>query len=62
MKVAEIKKKAKDLGITCGKMKKAELILSIQRAEGNNTCYGTSNGQCGNTDCCFIEDCLKIKM
>ena len=44
MKVAEIKKKAKDLGITCGKMKKTELILSIQRAEGNELCYGSSGG------------------
>jgi predicted metal-binding transcription factor (methanogenesis marker protein 9) len=62
MKVAEIKKKAKELGITSGKMKKAELIHSIQRAEGNNPCYGSSNGQCSYSGCCFIEDCLKIKI
>jgi hypothetical protein len=62
MKVVEIKKKAKDLGITCGKMKKTELIHSIQKAEGNNPCYGSSGGQCSYSGCCFIEDCLKIKL
>ena len=62
MKVAEIKKKAKDLGMTCGKMKKAELILSIQRVEGNQPCYGSSGGKFSYNDCCFIKDCLKTKI
>ena len=62
MKIAEIKQKAKALGITSGKMKKAELIHAIQQAEGNNPCFGSSNGQCPYTACCFIQDCLKIKV
>jgi len=61
MKMAELRRKAKPLGIHPSKMKKAELIHSIQRAEGNTPCFGTSNGNCKNTDCCFMEDCLRTK-
>lgn len=60
MKVAEVKKRAKKVGITPGKMKKAELVRAIQTAEGSNACFGRSNGQCSESKCCFIEDCLKI--
>ena len=35
MKVAEIKDKAQELGITPGKMKKQQLIQAIQVAEQN---------------------------
>ena len=62
MKIAEIKDKAKELGITPGKMKKAELIHSIQIAEGCTPCFGRSDGQCGNIECCFIQDCLKVRL
>jgi hypothetical protein len=61
MKADEIKRKAKALGINWTKMKKSELIHAIQEAEGNTPCFGTSNGNCQQTDCCFIEDCLKIR-
>lgn len=61
MKVMEIKKKAKGLGIAEGKMKKAELIHTIQQEEGNRPCFGRSNGQCEYSDCCFMRDCLKIR-
>jgi len=60
--VTEIRKKAKSLDIIPGKMKKAELIHSIQVAEGCSPCFGRSNGQCGHTDCCFIQDCLKTNL
>jgi hypothetical protein len=62
MTVPEIKIKAKDLGINFGKMNKTELIHAIQTAEGNTPCYGWSNGNCPNIDCCFMEDCLKIRL
>jgi len=62
MKMLEIKARAKDLGIIPGKKKKAELIHAIQIAEGNTPCFGTSNGQCIYTDCCFRHDCLKIRL
>ena len=61
IKMPKIRKKAKDLGITPGKMKKPELIHAIQIAEGFAPCFGRSNGQCELTDCCFTADCLKIR-
>jgi len=62
MSMPEIKMKAKALGINPGKLKKAELIHSIQAAEGCTPCFGRSNGQCTNTDCCFMKDCLKLQL
>jgi len=62
MNMPEIKDRAQVLGITPGRMKKTELIHAIQRAEGNNPCFGSSNGQCPYTACCFMNDCLKIKV
>ena len=62
MKMTEIKAKAKALGIDSKKMKKVELIHAIQAAEGYNTCFGRSNGQCQYTSCCFIWDCLKNRL
>jgi len=62
MNMPEIRVKAKALGITPGKMKKAELIHAIQQAEGCTPCFGRSNGQCSYTDCCFMKDCLKVKL
>lgn len=61
MTVAEIKTKAKTLGIEPGKMKKADLIRSIQIAEGCTPCYGRSNGDCPWTECCWRTDCFKVK-
>jgi len=60
--MTEIKAKANYLGINPGKMKKPELIHAIQTAEGCTPCFGRSNGQCSNTDCCFMKDCLKTKL
>jgi hypothetical protein len=61
MTMGEIKDKAKNLGITPGTMKKTELIRAIQGAEGNSACYGTTNGTCQWTECCWRSDCLKIR-
>jgi hypothetical protein len=60
MTMAEIGQKALSRGIQPGQMDKVELIHSIQRAEGNAPCFGTSNGQCPYTDCCFMADCLEV--
>ena len=59
---SEIKIKAQELVINPGKIKKAELIHAIQTTEGNTPCYGWSNGNCSNIDCCFMADCLKIRL
>jgi hypothetical protein len=58
----EIRKKAKALGITPGKLKKAELIHTIQVNEGCTPCFGRSYGNCTSTDCCFMTDCLKLQL
>lgn len=60
MKVADVKVKAKELGIAAGKMKKGEIIHAIQIAENNTPCYGTCNGWCDQGECCFIADCVRV--
>ena len=60
MTMPQIQAKARGLGLKPGKMRKTELIHAIQLSEGNNPCFGTSNGYCPYTDCCFMKDCLKI--
>ena len=62
MGMPEIRMKAKALGLTSGKMKKADLIHAIQIAEGCLPCFGKSGGQCSYTDCCFMKDCFKTKL
>ncbi len=57
-RMPDIKKKAKSLGINPGKMKKAEAILAIQKAEGNTPCFGTGTPACPYRDCCWREDCI----
>lgn len=57
----QIKAKAKSLGINPGKLKKADLIHSIQVAEGCTPCYGRSNGDCPWTQCCWRGGCFTVK-
>ena len=61
MNLTQIKNKAKGLGINPGKMKKVQLIHEVQKAEGNQPCFGTAEGWCQYSDCCFMIDCLKAK-
>ena len=59
MKIGEIKVIAQERGVNPGRMKKAELIRAIQRAEGNFDCFGTAkSGECGQINCLWREDCL----
>lgn len=62
MTMNEIKQKAKNLGVNPGKMVRVDLIHSIQMAEHCTPCYGKSNGQCPYTGCCFMPDCLKLRL
>lgn len=56
----DIKRKAKEMGINAGRMKKAELIKAIQNKEGNNPCFGNENRMnCDQVNCCWRDDCLK---
>lgn len=62
MNMASIRKKAKNLGLNPGKMKKVQLIHQIQTAEGNQPCFGSAEDWCQYSDCCFIDDCFKTRL
>jgi hypothetical protein len=60
MKIQDIRKIAKKMGLESGKMKKTELIRTIQKAEGNNDCFATPYvRQCNQMNCLWREDCIK---
>jgi Rho termination factor, N-terminal domain len=59
MTLRELQKFAKQLGLNPGKVRKAELIKAIQRAEGNFDCFGTAKEYCDQLNCLFREDCLE---
>lgn len=58
MKMNEVKEKAKMLGIKAGKMKKSDLIKTIQKTEGNEPCFGSDNVHCSQMECCWRSDCI----
>lgn len=59
MRMDEVREKAKKLGLKTARMKKEDLIRAVQAAEGNYPCFGTvSDGNCDQTGCCWIDDCL----
>jgi len=58
MKLTDIRKVAKGMGLKAGKMKKADLIKKIQEAEGNFTCFQTASDYCDQDRCCWRTDCL----
>ncbi len=60
MKMQEIRKKAKALGINSFGKTKVQLIKEIQKAEGNFDCFGTATDYCDQFDCCFRELCLGL--
>jgi len=60
MRLAEIQKKAKGVGIKDSwKYSKKSLIRAIQRKEGNFQCFGTAKVFCDQLACCWRSDCLK---
>lgn len=60
MNLTEIKQLAKDRGLVPGRMRKAELIRSLQAQEGNLQCYNTeATAQCGQAHCLWRADCHK---
>ena len=60
MRVSEIKKKARTLGVKPGKMNKTDLIRAIQKEEGNSECYDSNISQCGEMECCWRNDCMTV--
>lgn len=59
MKLEEIKEIAKRHNIKAGKLKKADLVRSIQQAEHNEVCFetGTANN-CGQDSCLWRAVCV----
>ena len=58
MTLNELKQMAKGLGVKPGKLKKSDLIRTIQVAEGNIDCFGKAEDDCDQKDCLFRADCL----
>jgi hypothetical protein len=60
MRLSEIEKKARNLGIKdTWKYSKKDLIKSIQRTEGAFDCFGTAREYCDQLACCWRSDCVK---
>jgi len=59
MKIEDIRKLAREIGLKPGKLNKTQLIHTIQRHEGNFDCFGSAvNGDCDQQACGWREDCL----
>ena len=61
MNMNEVKQIARSRGLNPGRMKKADLIRTMQREEGNESCF-FQTGQadvCDQGQCLWREDCLK---
>ena len=59
MLVKEIKSIATTMGIKPGKLKKMDLIKTIQITEGNFDCYGSAiNSVCDQGECLWRKDCF----
>jgi len=58
MKMAQVREKAKSLGLKPGSMSKADLIRAVQRAEGDFDCFGSASAFCDQHECCWRKDCL----
>lgn len=60
MKLSEIEKKARYLGIkNVWSFSKTDLIRTVQKKEGNFDCFGKASNYCDQSNCCWREDCLK---
>jgi hypothetical protein len=58
MKLEEIKEIANQHNIRTSKVKKSELVRSIQQAEGNEQCFDSGKvAQCGQDSCAWRDDC-----
>ncbi|MBW6510264.1 MAG: SAP domain-containing protein [Desulfuromonadales bacterium] len=58
MNMKEIKALAAQKGLRAGRLKKDELIRTIQKAENNNPCYMTNQvDQCREMTCLWRGDC-----
>jgi len=62
MKMNEIRKIAKKMGINSFGKRKVDLIRLIQEKEGNIPCFATDRvNYCNELNCLWREDCLKYQ-
>jgi len=60
MRLSEIEKKARALGVKdTWKYSKKDLIRNIQKAEGNFDCFATAKNHCDQLACSWRSDCIK---
>lgn len=64
MNTKEISSIAISMGIKpTSKIRKADLIHTIQRTEGNFACFATAySGECDQKSCIWRRDCLKTSV
>ena len=62
MKMTEISKKAKALGLKTKGLNKSNMIRAVQTAEGNAACFATGRETCDQITCCWREDCLPAEI
>ncbi len=61
MRFQDIGKIAKGMGINTYRMKKTDIIRSIQRKENNIECFGTDRVEhCKEEGCSWRNDCLTL--
>ena len=61
MSINEVRKKAKGMGINTYRLKKSDIIHSIQRVENNIECFGTQRvDYCCEHDCLWRNDCILL--
>lgn len=59
MQLIDVRTIAKNIGIKPGKLSKSNLIIEIQRTEGNFDCFATATeGHCNQANCCWRDDCF----
>ena len=62
MKIQEIQKIAKNMGINTFRMKKTDIVRAIQSAENNIDCFCTPRIEyCDELLCLWRDDCLSVK-
>jgi Rho termination factor, N-terminal domain len=61
MKMQDLKEIAKKNGVKAGKMCKTDLVLAIQKAEGNCECFATPYvSECNQVNCLWRADCTEV--
>ena len=61
MNMQEIRGIARDMGIKSTRLRKVDLVRTIQDQEGNFSCFATaSNGTCDQQGCIWRNDCFAM--